>query len=600
MMSSPLALLQQLGHKLKVPSWQNQVFRSKCFLWLSVLLNISLLFVILQLVSTSTNNEHTQQTFASSTTTQPLQTPPPLNLNEVQNHISSPALNTQTASLDSELTLLAQQKVTPPVPMPTPTPTVTNTRPANTIPTPIPQPISPPATTTTTTTTTTTPSTSSLSSPGPYLPSNPAPPSPQTVNSIPPSTPPQVPTTAPTTPPSPAVTAPSTRPSTPIPSQHISTLMSETVPAPIPGTTLLGDIYPSPAASDKLFIANDMSNSVTRAQWNDPDSAEFTKKYETTWSYCSLTSSPFSGHNSTLPLCPAVVTSEQRWQMGWFGAHVVPGAPSRALPDFLPCVHLPPAQYTYPKKARNLPAISGNDVPWSNLGVQQLEDLKVFNLATPKNLYHFDAPRYDIDALDELSTAAPYIPFASKIRLVLDVGAGGGSLGLLLKQKYDIQTLSTIFADWPYCEYITERGGHCILLDVMESLPFAKFSYDVVHLSWVYHGQDVDELRLMYHELNRVIRPGGYLWMRGGWSKKQVEFLTRLLTQQFGYKILYEETNLKPAAISQSVFFGSHKTLPYEVDWIVILLKPIQAVRKDTCQTPDQAPDSKANKRKRV
>ncbi len=71
---------------------------------------------------------------------------------------------------------------------------------------------------------------------------------------------------------------------------------------------------------------------------------------------------------------------------------------------------------------------------------------------------------------------------------MLDVGAGGASLDLLLKRLYDVQTVSTVFADWPYCEYITERGGLWVLLDAMIAFPFVQFSYDVVHSSWIFHG----------------------------------------------------------------------------------------------------------------
>ncbi len=123
-----------------------------------------------------------------------------------------------------------------------------------------------------------------------------------------------------------------------------------------------------------------------------------------------------------------------------------------------------------------------------------------------------------------------------------------------------------------------------MLLDVMESLPFAKFSYDVVHISWVYHGQAVDELRLMFHEINRITRPGGYLWMRGGHSKEQVEYLTRLLVHQLGYTILYEQIVDKPPQISSTIFFGPNKTIPYQVDWNVILLKPMHAKEKQNCK----------------
>lgn len=58
---------------------------------------------------------------------------------------------------------------------------------------------------------------------------------------------------------------------------------------------------------------------------------------------------------------------------------------------------------------------------------------------------HFNAPVYDLDGLDEAKFAAPFIPFGTKVRNVLDIGAGGGSLGLVLKQKYDLLTMSIIF-----------------------------------------------------------------------------------------------------------------------------------------------------------
>lgn len=158
---------------------------------------------------------------------------------------------------------------------------------------------------------------------------------------------------------------------------------------------------------------------------------------------------------------------------------------------------------------------------------------------------------------------------------MLDVGAGGGSLGLLAKRKYDVQTLSTVFADWPYCEYITERGQPCILVDTMEAMPFAKFSFDVVHISWVYHGQSVDELRVMLHELNRLVRPGGYLWLRGGWSQEQLQFINTFLGQTLGYGALHYEETAKPPEVSAKVFFGKDQTLPYQVDSTSVWLKPI-------------------------
>lgn len=339
-----------------------------------------------------------------------------------------------------------------------------------------------------------------------------------------------------------------------------SLLSTETVTEATPPRTL-GKLYPAPTPSDALHVKDDLSDNPNF----DLSSHEFE------WSACPLEEDEY--HHSLWPFCPETATSEQTWQMGWFGQHVVSGAPVRPFPSYIGCTHLPPMGYKWPAKAVDFPATSPA-VHLPNLRIRALEDLTEFNRATPKNLYHFDAPNYDLDALDELELAERVIPFASKIRLMLDVGAGGGSLGLLIKKKYDVQTLSTVFADWPYCEYITERGGNCILMDVMEAMPAAKFSFDAMHVSWVYHGQRPEELRVMFHELNRVLRPGGYMWLRGGWSREQHDFLYSFLNS-LGYVQLYNNEQLKPKDITEKIFFGPDHTLAYAIDWTTIFVKPI-------------------------
>ena len=333
----------------------------------------------------------------------------------------------------------------------------------------------------------------------------------------------------------------------------------------------LGKIWHAPAAASSLDIAGDLSL----------NSSFSTAEHEHVWQYCSIGGPSDPIISSAIPFCDQTPNVEQRYQMSWFGTHVVPGL-KRPFPKYLDCVHLPPAGYTWPTKYPRLPATEAA-VHWPNFRVASHQELVVFNEATPKNLYHFDAPKYDKDALGELSWAAKYIPFGPKIRNMLDVGAGGGSLGLLMKRKYDIQVLSTVFADWPYCEYITERGGLCMLVDVMEPMPFAKFTFDVIHVSWVFHGQQPEELIVMFNEINRVIRPGGYLWMRGGWSKRQVNTMQQLLGDKFGYSVLVQEEKKKPAEVTARMSFGEQ--LPYEEDWNVIMVKPIHAQLAAGCTT---------------
>ena len=326
---------------------------------------------------------------------------------------------------------------------------------------------------------------------------------------------------------------------------------------------VLGKIWVPPVAASSLDISGDLSSNASFS----------VSEHEHVWQYCSIGGSDDPIIRTPIPFCAQTPNVEQRYQMSWFGTHVVPGL-KRPFPKYLDCVHLPPAGYTWPDKYPQLPATEAA-VHWPNFRVASHKELVVFNEATPKNLYHFDAPKYDKDALGELSWAAKYIPFGPKIRNMLDVGAGGGSLGLLMHRKYDVQVLSTVFADWPYCEYITERGGLCMLVDVMEPMPFAKFTFDVIHVSWVFHGQQPEELIVMFNEINRIIRPGGYLWMRGGWSKRQVAAMQQLLGDKFGYSVLVQEEKKKPAEVTARLNFGEN--MPYEEDWNVLMVKPIHA-----------------------
>jgi hypothetical protein len=149
--------------------------------------------------------------------------------------------------------------------------------------------------------------------------------------------------------------------------------------------------------------------------------------------------------------CPETATSEQYFQLTFFDR---PGAgskvaPRKGRPVSPACVQLPPRGYKWPQKHAVIPVpVGGDGVYWPNLRVATLKDLLVFNRGTPKNLYHFNASFYDREQETIVSHAARYIPFDQKVRIMLDIGSGGGSMGLILKRRYDIQTVSTVFADW--------------------------------------------------------------------------------------------------------------------------------------------------------
>ena len=156
------------------------------------------------------------------------------------------------------------------------------------------------------------------------------------------------------------------------------------------------------------------------------------------------------GGPEQIHFCEETPTNEQYFQLTFFDR---PGAGSQVAvrkgrPVSPTCVQLPPRDYKFPPKVSSMPVAPGEDaVHWPNLRVQKLEDLLVFNRGTPKNLYHFNASFYDYEQEIILDRAAEVIPFGHKIRNMLDVGSGGASLGMLMKRRYDIQVVSTVFAD---------------------------------------------------------------------------------------------------------------------------------------------------------
>ena len=191
---------------------------------------------------------------------------------------------------------------------------------------------------------------------------------------------------------------------------------------------------PSSASSDAAIIESITSHFAKDLSLSSFASSSIASLHSPTWQYCDFTTpSP----SSPLPhsLCDRHPQVEQSWQISWYGGQVaVGGGTIREHPQRVKCSYLPPYNYQWPPKSTELPA-SKHAVNWANLGLSTFDDLIMFNRATPKNHYHFDAPKYDLDGLDEVSIAAQHIPFGIKVRNLLDIGAGGGSLGLVFKEE---------------------------------------------------------------------------------------------------------------------------------------------------------------------
>ena len=300
---------------------------------------------------------------------------------------------------------------------------------------------------------------------------------------------------------------------------------------------------------------------------------------EHTWTYCPTTPLTIP-HLDPTPLCDtADFRLEQWYQKQQFVIPPTPGSPIEK-PRAPQCVWPPPSEFNFPGKHLQLPAVAGsaNDsdssdnawARWSNHFVANQYNLTMFNYGYSKNLYHFNAPFYDNEQLTKLNTIARYIPFGTKIRNALDVGAGGGSLSLLLHRRYNIVTLNLVYAELPYCEYITERGGLCAHITAFYSMPFAKFSYDFIHIAWLFHMFSGGDLIGKLMEINRVLRPGGYLWWEGGFSYRQRDDV-KAWAASLGYVVVWDESVDR---FDKTMFNNE----PHQCDYTAVFRKPSRGV----------------------
>ena len=294
---------------------------------------------------------------------------------------------------------------------------------------------------------------------------------------------------------------------------------------------------------------------------------------EHSWSYCPTTPLANIPHLPPYKLCDTLdFRREQGYQKQQFQVPVDPSTPIEK-PRAPQCVWPPPADFVFPRKHLPLPAVANGSEPWvrwSNHFVQNAYNLSMFNYGYGKNLYHFDAPQYDNEQMNKLDRIAAYVPLGTKVRNALDVGAGGGSLSLLLHRRYNVVTLNLVYAELPYCEYITERGGLCAHITAFYSMPFAKFSFDLIHIAWLFHMFNGANLIEKLMEVHRVLRPGGYLWWEGGFSYAQRDDV-KGWASALGYAVVWEESVDR----FDKTMFGSE---PHQCDFTAVFRKPSRGV----------------------
>jgi hypothetical protein len=83
------------------------------------------------------------------------------------------------------------------------------------------------------------------------------------------------------------------------------------------------------------------------------------------------------------------------------------------------------------------------------------------------------------------------------------------------------------------------------------------------------------------------------IWLNGGWSRSQVSTIENLFLTQLGYTVIFQHK--RPVAHPGKTHFD---TVPYDLDWEVIMVKPIRADEK-TCRIA-QAEHNPENKHGRA
>ncbi|XP_051198899.1 probable methyltransferase At1g29790 [Lolium perenne] len=203
------------------------------------------------------------------------------------------------------------------------------------------------------------------------------------------------------------------------------------------------------------------------------------------------------------------------------GSVQLPTDPFAPLPDS--AVRWPPA--TDAKKCRSfscLPASLGFDVARTEAG-KFLRARGALDLTVPQLL-----------RLASMSRAGP-------IRLGLDVGGGTGTLAARLKQAANATVLTTTMdMGAPYSEAAAARGVVPLHAPLQQRFPVGDGTMDVVRTGhavnrWIPEAA----LEFLWYDSDRVLRPGGLLWVDHLWCRKgDLEGVYAAMLRRLGYKTI--------------------------------------------------------------
>ncbi|XP_018718011.2 uncharacterized protein LOC104419437 [Eucalyptus grandis] len=139
----------------------------------------------------------------------------------------------------------------------------------------------------------------------------------------------------------------------------------------------------------------------------------------------------------------------------------------------------------------------------------------------------------------------------SEIRVGLDFGPSTGSFAALMRERNVTVATATLNLGAPFNEVIALRGLLPLYISVGSRLPFFDNTLDIVHSSLFLDGWVGTELlQFVLFDWDRVLRPGGLLWVDRFFCKKEdvkmyVEEFERLRYKKLLWRVVPKSDKLE-------------------------------------------------------
>lgn len=100
------------------------------------------------------------------------------------------------------------------------------------------------------------------------------------------------------------------------------------------------------------------------------------------------------------------------------------------------------------------------------------------------------------------------------IRIGLDIGGGTGSFAVRMREQQVTIVTTTLNLGGPFNNFVARRGVLPLYMTVSQRLPFWDNTLDLVHSMHVLSNWIPDvSLQFILFDIDRVLRPGGILWL---------------------------------------------------------------------------------------